>query len=152
MSAKLTRVLDGSTVALAGRESFACQPCENMHVFYGAPPLQARSDVAVCLVTGNLEPIGWGKMEALGISQLFTEPRFGGFGSDFCSGDTLESWRDRGQLVRIAAERAEKLSSGARRASCRCRTMEYFAVYMFNTQECRRKTWMQSMANLASAT
>jgi hypothetical protein len=61
--------------------------------------------VATCLVTGNLEPIGWAKMEALGISHLFTAPLFGGFGSDFCSGNTEEMWRDRAELVRVAAER-----------------------------------------------
>jgi hypothetical protein len=48
------------------------------------PSLQARPDVATCLVTGNLEPIGWGKMQALGIDHLFTHPKFGGFGSDHC--------------------------------------------------------------------
>jgi hypothetical protein len=36
--------------------------------------LQARGDVATCLVTGNLEPIGWGKMKALGIDYLFSKP------------------------------------------------------------------------------
>lgn len=36
---------------------------------------QARGDVATCLVTGNLEPVGWGKMQALGIEHLFTQPR-----------------------------------------------------------------------------
>lgn len=46
--------------------------------------LQARPDVACCLVTGNLEPIGWGKMAALGVQDLFTAPCFGGFGSDYC--------------------------------------------------------------------
>jgi hypothetical protein len=30
--------------------------------------------VATCLVTGNLEPIGWGKMAALGIDNLFSKP------------------------------------------------------------------------------
>lgn len=70
--------------------------------------LKDRGDVAVCLVTGNLEPIGWGKMEALGIKHLFSEPCFGGFGSDFCSGNTEQSWRDRAELVRIAAKRAEE--------------------------------------------
>lgn len=48
---------------------------------------QTRDDVITCLVTGNLEPIGWGKMEALGLATLFTQPPFGGFGSDFCSGN-----------------------------------------------------------------
>ena len=47
--------------------------------------LAARSDVAVCLVTGNLEPIGWSKMDALGIRHLFTSPNFGGFSSDYCN-------------------------------------------------------------------
>lgn len=41
-----------------------------------------------CLVTGNLQPIGWGKMAALGLKNLFSQPPFGGFGSDFCSGNT----------------------------------------------------------------
>eukprot|EP00879_Flechtneria_rotunda_P032466 GHRR01035676.1.p1 GENE.GHRR01035676.1~~GHRR01035676.1.p1 ORF type:complete len:161 (+),score=49.62 GHRR01035676.1:178-660(+) len=36
--------------------------------------LQGRDDVATCLVTGNLEPVGWGKMKALGIDHLFTQP------------------------------------------------------------------------------
>jgi hypothetical protein len=36
---------------------------------------QARGDVMTCLVTGNLEPVGWGKMQALGIDHLFTQPR-----------------------------------------------------------------------------
>ena len=57
------------------------------------------------LVTGNLEPIGWGKMRALGVLSLFPEPLWGGFGSDFCSGDTGEPWRDRGELVRLAKQR-----------------------------------------------
>lgn len=72
--------------------------------------LQGRDDVAVCLVTGNLQPIGWAKMEALGIKHLFTEPYYGGFGSDFCSGRTEESWKDRAELVRIAAERCREYS------------------------------------------
>lgn len=28
--------------------------------------------MVTCLVTGNLEPIGWGKMEALGLIDTFT--------------------------------------------------------------------------------
>ncbi len=74
---------------------------------------QARNDVLTCLVTGNLEPIGWGKMRALGLLPYFSEPRFGGFGSDHCSGNTLESWRDREELVRIAAARAKSSAKGA---------------------------------------
>lgn len=71
--------------------------------------MQTRSDVATCLVTGNLEPIGWGKMEAVGLLDLFSPSPFGGFGSDFCSGNTEESWRDRAELIRIAATRASNL-------------------------------------------
>ena len=59
---------------------------------------QARGDVAVGLVTGNLEPIAWGKMQALGLLEAFSEPHFGGFGSDFCSGDhTLHPQHSPGQ-------------------------------------------------------
>ncbi|GFR49030.1 hypothetical protein Agub_g11052, partial [Astrephomene gubernaculifera] len=70
--------------------------------------LQSVPRAATCLVTGNLEPIGWGKMERLGILELFSQPRFGGFGSDFCSGNTAETWRDRGEFVRIAARKCEE--------------------------------------------
>ncbi|GLI60029.1 hypothetical protein VaNZ11_002094, partial [Volvox africanus] len=70
--------------------------------------LKALPQATTCLVTGNLEPIGWGKMEKLGILDLFSTPRFGGFGSDFCSGNTDETWRDRGEFVRIAARKCEE--------------------------------------------
>lgn len=36
---------------------------------------QADGGFLTCLVTGNLEPIGWGKMSALGISSLFSNPK-----------------------------------------------------------------------------
>ena len=61
--------------------------------------LGARDDVAVCLVTGNLAPIGWAKMQRLGIDEFFTPPRYGGFGSDHT---------DRGELVAIAANRTKE--------------------------------------------
>lgn len=48
-------------------------------------------------------------MEALGILGLFSNPYFGGFGSDFCSGDTVDTWKDRAELVRIAARRCDEL-------------------------------------------
>lgn len=71
--------------------------------------LQDRDDVLTCLVTGNLQPIGWAKMEALGIKHLFSEPFFGGFGSDYCNPDNSDqSWKDRAELVKIAAQKAEK--------------------------------------------
>ncbi|KAG0490118.1 hypothetical protein HPP92_006981 [Vanilla planifolia] len=56
--------------------------------------------VAIGLVTGNLEDIAWLKMEGLGIRRYFTAPNFGGFGTDHT---------DRGELVKIAADRATAL-------------------------------------------
>lgn len=48
-------------------------------------------------------------MEALGIKHLFSEPYFGGFGSDHCNPDNSDqSWKDRAELVKIAAQKAEK--------------------------------------------
>ncbi len=77
--------------------------------------LQAASRVhnlKVGLVTGNLEPIAWSKMEALGIRHLFSEPSFGGFGSDYCSHNIENGAADRAELVRIAARRAAATASG----------------------------------------
>ncbi|XP_020686332.1 uncharacterized protein LOC110102354 isoform X3 [Dendrobium catenatum] len=62
----------------------------NTLVHYGIP-----SDV-----TGNLEEIAWMKMEGLGIQKYFTIPKFGGFGTDHT---------ERGELIKIAANRANKL-------------------------------------------
>lgn len=70
--------------------------------------MQDFDHVATCLVTGNLEPIGWGKMKALGVEHLFSAPYFGGFGSDFCSGNTEEMWKDRCEFVNVAADRARQ--------------------------------------------
>ena len=61
----------------------------------------------VGLVTGNLTPLAWAKMEALSLAGLFTVPRFGGFGTDHA---------DRGELVRIAGQRARALAPGIRSA------------------------------------
>jgi phosphoglycolate phosphatase len=68
--------------------------------------LQARG-ATVGLVTGNLTPIGWAKMEALALLPFFTEPRFGGFGSDHS---------ERGELVKIAGQRARLLAPHIRTA------------------------------------
>jgi phosphoglycolate phosphatase len=73
--------------------------------------LKALPGVQIGLVTGNLEPIGWAKMEALGIKELFSEPCFGGFGSDICSGNLEEVWRDRGEMITIAHKRAGGVSA-----------------------------------------
>ncbi|CAI5458786.1 unnamed protein product [Closterium sp. Yama58-4] len=59
--------------------------------------------VVVGLVTGNLEHIAWLKMAGLEVDSLFTTPRIGGFGSDHM---------DRGELVRIARQRAEERIAG----------------------------------------
>ena len=72
--------------------------------------LSARPNTLTCLVTGNLEPIGWLKMQHLGLYDCFSAPQFGGFGTDFCSGNCLEMWRDRAEFVRIAGEKANKLA------------------------------------------
>lgn len=40
--------------------------------------VQSKPNVITCLVTGNLEPIGWGKMQAIGLAHLFSTPKFGG--------------------------------------------------------------------------
>jgi phosphoglycolate phosphatase-like HAD superfamily hydrolase len=69
--------------------------------------LQQRSDTLTCLVTGNLEPIGWSKMGAVDLKRLFSPPLFGGFGSDFCSGNFTEMWRDRAEFIRIARSKAD---------------------------------------------
>lgn len=49
-------------------------PCAVSGMHCCCAHLQERGDVATCLVTGNLEPIGWGKMKALGIDHLFSIP------------------------------------------------------------------------------
>lgn len=102
--------------------------------------LAAREGVVQGLVTGNLQPIGWKKVETLGVAHLFDEivecsesgdgegekekegegrtakRRVGGFGSDFCSSEESaidEPWRDRARFVEIAAERALKTAAAA---------------------------------------
>ena len=80
--------------------------------------LSKLPDVYVGLTTGNLEDIGWMKMEELGLIQYFTAPRFGGFGNLYCSGelDVNKSYLDRAKLLDIAAQRAVALA-GANDAS-----------------------------------
>lgn len=47
---------------------------------------------------------------------LFTRPlnlyRFGGFGSDLCSGNYEESWKDRSEFVKLAIQRAKQRFPG----------------------------------------
>ncbi len=40
--------------------------------------LSARPGVVTALVTGNLEAIGWAKMDALGLKRHFSTPLVGG--------------------------------------------------------------------------
>eukprot|EP00204_Picochlorum_oklahomense_P003954 CAMPEP_0118802808 /NCGR_PEP_ID=MMETSP1161-20130426/12293_1 /TAXON_ID=249345 /ORGANISM="Picochlorum oklahomensis, Strain CCMP2329" /LENGTH=254 /DNA_ID=CAMNT_0006731159 /DNA_START=97 /DNA_END=861 /DNA_ORIENTATION=- len=79
--------------------------------------LQSMDHVHVGLCTGNLEPIAWAKMDALGLKDMFTTPQFGGFGSDYCSGSLVstDSWKDRAELVRIAYSRGLNQSNGIQR-------------------------------------
>ncbi|XP_074556061.1 uncharacterized protein LOC141811886 [Curcuma longa] len=62
----------------------------------------SSNNVTIGLVTGNFEEIAWIKMDGLGIRKYFTIPNFGGFGSDHT---------DRGELVKIATERGQKIST-----------------------------------------
>lgn len=80
-------------------------------------------------MTGNLQPIGWAKMEALGIKHLFSEPYFGGFGSDYCNPDNSDqSWKDRAELVKIAAQKAEKHFPGVRVVNVAAHTRMVFCA------------------------
>lgn len=56
-----------------------------------------KNNVLIGLVTGNLESIAKGKMEKIGLGEYF---EVGGYGSDSY---------DRGQIVKIAIKRAEKM-------------------------------------------
>lgn len=80
-----------------------------------------RDDAITCLVTGNLEPIAYSKMQALDLAHRFSQPLFGGFGSDFCSGNFAEMWRDRAEFIRIAGLKADAiLSQQLRSPVARC--------------------------------
>lgn len=57
--------------------------------------LLANNGTLLGLVTGNLEPIAWGKMESIGIAHYF---KLGGFGSDNIN---------RTELVKIAVKKAQ---------------------------------------------
>ena len=46
--------------------------------------------------------------------------RFGGFGSDLCSGNVEESWRDRSEFVRLSADRARERFPGEDCLYCLC--------------------------------
>ena len=75
--------------------------------------LSGMPDVLVGLTTGNLEEIAWLKMTELGLIEYFDRPLFGGFGNMHCSGelDVNESYKDRAELLNIAARRAGATST-----------------------------------------
>ena len=84
--------------------------------------LSAREDVLVGLVTGNLAPVAEAKVASLGVGAHFTPSSeaggggggpLGGFGSDHCSGNYLEPWHDRAELIRLAGKRAAAAASAA---------------------------------------
>ncbi|MCX8190001.1 MAG: HAD hydrolase-like protein [Candidatus Diapherotrites archaeon] len=58
--------------------------------------LSSRDDVFLAIVTGNLEPIGWGKLKKAGLAKYFS---FGAFGTDSM---------ERNELARIAIRKALK--------------------------------------------
>ena len=65
--------------------------------------------VVTGLVTGNVPEIAWTKMAAVGLGDMFSSnPRLGGFGTEYCSGDTSEEGKaaDRAQLVLLARRKA----------------------------------------------
>ena len=106
--------------------------------------LQTRSDVQVALVTGNLAPIGWAKMEALGVKDSFSQPPFGGFGSDTCSGNLAEVWRDRGEMIAIAQRKAQ----GAH-ARCVMRSSSLCLILHVATGACNGCAWSGALVNVS---
>lgn len=48
---------------------------------------------------------------------LYAGTRFGGFGSDYCSGNTAEMWRDRSEFVKLAGQRAAQHFPGGSASS-----------------------------------
>jgi len=72
---------------------------DEMEILEGVPELLKELDkrnFLIGLVTGNLEPIAWGKMKRFNIDQYF---KLGGFASD----NSIRT-----ELVKIAIQRAEK--------------------------------------------
>lgn len=73
----LSKQQDKVTVALVRRSFFdTCSSALLLACLHVALMTAVREQLAQ--VTGNLQPIGWIKMEALGLRSFFTEPGFGG--------------------------------------------------------------------------
>mmetsp|Transcript_9079 Transcript_9079/g.11815 ORF Transcript_9079/g.11815 Transcript_9079/m.11815 type:complete len:302 (-) Transcript_9079:462-1367(-) len=82
-------------------------PLPGVHALLEA--LSAKDNVLISLATGNLEGIAWAKLRSTDLIQYFSEPRFGGFSTDFCSGGLHDKSKgnDRAKLVSIAKQKAE---------------------------------------------
>ncbi len=77
-------------------------------------------------------------MEALGIKHLFSEPFFGGFGSDYCNPDNSEqSWKDRAELVKIAANKAQKHFPGNSLAAKTLLLLTSADGYLWQLKQCQ---------------
>jgi phosphoglycolate phosphatase-like HAD superfamily hydrolase len=118
---------------LAHADLPVCRAAEGLQLLPGIrellAALQQRKDVVTGLVTGNLEPIGWAKMEALGVKELFSQPLVGGFGSDVCSGNLKEVWKDRGEMISVA----ERKMGGVPPDQIACRTFSCVAGRLLQT-------------------
>jgi beta-phosphoglucomutase-like phosphatase (HAD superfamily) len=92
-------------------EAEAAGVAEGLHVLPGVEALlaqlAARPGCLTGLVTGNLEPIGWAKMEALGLKRHFSMPLLGGFSSDYCSNQLDDHSVDRAEFIRVALRKAQ---------------------------------------------
>ena len=58
----------------------------------------------------NLNPLLFLLLTSPPITAWHIQPNFGGFGTDHCSGNTEESWRDRAEFVRVAASKWQALN------------------------------------------
>jgi len=90
-------------------EAHAAGISEGLQVLPGVEPLLVALAGRRCLtalVTGNLEPIGWAKMAALGLKKHFSTPLVGGFASDYCSNSLDDLSADRAEFIRIATRKA----------------------------------------------
>jgi hypothetical protein len=135
---------------VALRCAHACRAGEGLELLPGIKDLlqalKRMPNTYVALVTGNMETIAWGKMEALSVADLFTHPRFGGFGSDHCSGNLAEPWRDRAEMIRIARRKAPGTSRVQRSES-----VAIFAVFLCRlVLTCRRAVWVPCCASCSN--
>lgn len=65
----------------------------------------------------------------------------GGFGSDFCSGNFEESWKDRGRFVEIAAEKFAASAESTSRLACLGESMPILRGSMTHLQPLPYAAW-----------